>query len=78
MSYNYSKPSEVAPRYREYLRLWKEAGHKNIPDIGYWILVYVDETDAKAMAKAKPQFEYCFTKVFASILPKMQEVHLPS
>ena len=58
--------SEVAPRYREYLRLWKEAGHKNIPDIGYWILVYVDETDAKAMEKAKPQFDYCFTKVFGT------------
>lgn len=57
---------DVAPRYREYLRLWKEAGHAGKPDIGYWILVYVDETDAKAMAKAKPLFEYCFTHVFGT------------
>jgi alkanesulfonate monooxygenase SsuD/methylene tetrahydromethanopterin reductase-like flavin-dependent oxidoreductase (luciferase family) len=29
-------------------------------------LVYVDETDEKAMAKAKPLFEYCFTNVFGT------------
>ena len=58
--------SEVAPRYREYLRLWKEAGHPNIANIGYWILVSVDETDAKALERAKPHFEYCFTKVFGT------------
>ena len=58
--------SDVAPRYREYMHLWKEAGHIGVPDIGYWILVYVDETDAKAVAKAKPYFEYCFTKVFGT------------
>jgi len=28
--------------------------------------VYVDETDAKAIARAKPWFEYCFTKVFGT------------
>jgi alkanesulfonate monooxygenase SsuD/methylene tetrahydromethanopterin reductase-like flavin-dependent oxidoreductase (luciferase family) len=28
--------------------------------------VYVDETDAKAAAKAKPLFEYCFTNVFGT------------
>jgi alkanesulfonate monooxygenase SsuD/methylene tetrahydromethanopterin reductase-like flavin-dependent oxidoreductase (luciferase family) len=57
---------DVASRYREYLRLWQEAGHKNTPDIGYWILVYVDETDGKAIEKAKPHFEYCFTRVFGT------------
>ena len=57
---------EVAPRYREYLRLWRDAGHTGKPNIGYWILVYVDETDAKAVAKAKPYFEYCFTNVFGT------------
>jgi alkanesulfonate monooxygenase SsuD/methylene tetrahydromethanopterin reductase-like flavin-dependent oxidoreductase (luciferase family) len=57
---------DVAPRYREYLRLWQEAGHPQKPNIGYWILVYVDETDAKAVAKAKPLFEYCFTNVFGT------------
>jgi alkanesulfonate monooxygenase SsuD/methylene tetrahydromethanopterin reductase-like flavin-dependent oxidoreductase (luciferase family) len=56
----------VAPRYREYLRLWNEARHAFKPNIGSWVLVYVDETDAKAIAKAKPWFEYCFTKVFGT------------
>ena len=58
--------SDVAPRYREYLRLWKEARHAGKPNIGYWVLVYVDETDAQAVAKAKPYFEYCFTRVFGT------------
>jgi alkanesulfonate monooxygenase SsuD/methylene tetrahydromethanopterin reductase-like flavin-dependent oxidoreductase (luciferase family) len=58
--------SDVAPRYREYLRLWNDARHAGKPNIGYWILIYVDETDATAVAKAKPYFEYCFTKVFGT------------
>ena len=57
---------DVAPRYREYLRLWQEAGHKQKPNIGYWVLVYVDETDEKAVAKARPYFEHCFTNVFGT------------
>jgi alkanesulfonate monooxygenase SsuD/methylene tetrahydromethanopterin reductase-like flavin-dependent oxidoreductase (luciferase family) len=57
---------EVAPRYREYLRLWAEAGHPGKPNIGYWVLIHVDETDAKAVAKAKRYFAYCFTKVFGT------------
>jgi alkanesulfonate monooxygenase SsuD/methylene tetrahydromethanopterin reductase-like flavin-dependent oxidoreductase (luciferase family) len=58
--------NEVAPRYREYLRLWKEARHPGKPNIGYWVLVYVDETDEKAVAKANPYFEHCFTHVFGT------------
>jgi alkanesulfonate monooxygenase SsuD/methylene tetrahydromethanopterin reductase-like flavin-dependent oxidoreductase (luciferase family) len=58
--------NEVAPRYREYLRLWNHAGHKNNPNIGYWVLVYVDETDEKAITKARQYFAYCFTKVFGT------------
>ena len=57
---------DVAPRYREYLRLWNDARHAGKPNIGYWVLVYVDETDAQAVAKAKPYFEHCFTKVFGT------------
>ncbi|HXV48630.1 MAG TPA: LLM class flavin-dependent oxidoreductase [Candidatus Binatia bacterium] len=57
---------EVAPRYREYLRLWNEARHPGKPNIGYWVLVYVDETDEKAITKARPLFEYCFTNVFGT------------
>ena len=57
---------EVAPRYREYLSLWNKAGHKQKPNIGYWVLVYVDETDERAVARARRYFTYCFTKVFGT------------
>ena len=57
---------EVAPRYREYLRLWNQAGHRGKPNIGYWVLVYVDETDDKAVARARHYFAHCFTKVFGT------------
>jgi alkanesulfonate monooxygenase SsuD/methylene tetrahydromethanopterin reductase-like flavin-dependent oxidoreductase (luciferase family) len=57
---------EVAPRYREYLTRWNRAGHPEKPNVGYWVLVYVDETDEKAVVKAKPYFAHCFTKVFGT------------
>src|SRR5205823_13696117 len=55
---------EVAPRYREYLRLWQQAGHPEKPNTSYWTLVYVDETDEIAIEKVKPHFLHTFTKVF--------------
>ena len=55
---------EAAPRYREYLRLWKEAGHQQRPNIGYWTLVYVDETDELAVQKAAPHISHAFNQVF--------------
>jgi alkanesulfonate monooxygenase SsuD/methylene tetrahydromethanopterin reductase-like flavin-dependent oxidoreductase (luciferase family) len=58
--------AEVVPRYREYLKLWNQAGHDERPNIGYWVLVYVDETDEKAVSKAKRYFAHCFTKVFGT------------
>jgi alkanesulfonate monooxygenase SsuD/methylene tetrahydromethanopterin reductase-like flavin-dependent oxidoreductase (luciferase family) len=56
---------EVAPRYREYLRLWQQAGHADKPNTSYWTLVYVDETDEIAIEKIKPHFEHAFTRVFS-------------
>src|SRR5262249_10564556 len=55
---------EVAPRYREYLTRWNRAGHPMKPNIGYWVLIYVDETDDNAAAKATPDFVHCFTTAF--------------
>jgi len=55
---------EVAPRYREYLRLWGAAGHRQKPNIGYWTLVYVDETDERAVATATPYIIHAFGQVF--------------
>jgi alkanesulfonate monooxygenase SsuD/methylene tetrahydromethanopterin reductase-like flavin-dependent oxidoreductase (luciferase family) len=62
----YVPRQEVAPRYRDYLAGWRKAGHHGNPNIGYWVLVYVDETDEKAVRNARPHIEYCFTKVFGS------------
>ncbi|NQZ99817.1 MAG: LLM class flavin-dependent oxidoreductase, partial [Myxococcales bacterium] len=45
---------EVAPRYREFLRLWQKAGHAHRPRLGYWSLVYVGESDEAALATALP------------------------
>ncbi len=55
---------DAAPRYKEYLRLWEEAGHQQKPNIAYWTLVYVDETDELAVKKATPHIAHAFTQVF--------------
>ena len=34
------------------------------PNIGYWTLVYVDETDEVAVQKAAPQINHAFGQVF--------------
>jgi len=46
--------TEVAPRYRDYLRQWKEAGHSHRPRMAWWALTYIDETDELALEKALP------------------------
>jgi alkanesulfonate monooxygenase SsuD/methylene tetrahydromethanopterin reductase-like flavin-dependent oxidoreductase (luciferase family) len=56
--------ADVVPRYREYLRAWQAAGHPESPNVGYWTLVYVDETDESARAGAAPHIRHAFTKVF--------------
>ncbi|MEE2760356.1 MAG: LLM class flavin-dependent oxidoreductase [Pseudomonadota bacterium] len=43
---------EAASRYRKYLDDWAKANHKAKPKIGYSTVVYVDETDEKAMETA--------------------------
>lgn len=42
--------SEAGPRYRKFLDDWNRAGHARKPNIGYSTVVYVDETDEKALA----------------------------
>ena len=56
--------TEVAPRYREYISQWRAAGHAGKPNIGYWVLIYVDETDEAAIEKARPHILHAFGKVF--------------
>jgi alkanesulfonate monooxygenase SsuD/methylene tetrahydromethanopterin reductase-like flavin-dependent oxidoreductase (luciferase family) len=43
---------EAAPRYRKFLADWNKAGHKHKPNIAYSTVVYVDETDQKALDNA--------------------------
>jgi alkanesulfonate monooxygenase SsuD/methylene tetrahydromethanopterin reductase-like flavin-dependent oxidoreductase (luciferase family) len=42
---------DAAPRYAKYLAQWRAAGWKHKPNIAYSTVVYVDETDEKALAK---------------------------
>jgi alkanesulfonate monooxygenase SsuD/methylene tetrahydromethanopterin reductase-like flavin-dependent oxidoreductase (luciferase family) len=44
---------EAAPRYRKFLADWAKAGHKRKPNIAYCTVVYVDESDNKAIEVAK-------------------------
>jgi alkanesulfonate monooxygenase SsuD/methylene tetrahydromethanopterin reductase-like flavin-dependent oxidoreductase (luciferase family) len=47
-----SPREDSAPRYRQYLADWRKAGHKAKPHIAYSTVVYVDETDEKALKTA--------------------------
>jgi alkanesulfonate monooxygenase SsuD/methylene tetrahydromethanopterin reductase-like flavin-dependent oxidoreductase (luciferase family) len=56
-------PREDAARvYREYLQQWQTAGHPHKPNVNYWTLIYVDETDEKAWEIGGPSWTYAFTE----------------
>ena len=44
--------SDAAPRYRKFLADWKRVGHEEKPQIAYCTVVYVDESDDKALQTA--------------------------
>jgi alkanesulfonate monooxygenase SsuD/methylene tetrahydromethanopterin reductase-like flavin-dependent oxidoreductase (luciferase family) len=44
--------ADAAPRYRKFLADWKNAGWPQRPKIAYCTVVYVDETDERAIATA--------------------------
>jgi alkanesulfonate monooxygenase SsuD/methylene tetrahydromethanopterin reductase-like flavin-dependent oxidoreductase (luciferase family) len=44
--------ADAAPRYRKFLADWTAAGHRQKPKIAYCTVVYVDETDDKAIETA--------------------------
>lgn len=56
---------EVDSRYREYLRLWKDAGHQHIPNICYVTFGYVDETDELARTKAAPHIVHSLNAIYS-------------
>jgi alkanesulfonate monooxygenase SsuD/methylene tetrahydromethanopterin reductase-like flavin-dependent oxidoreductase (luciferase family) len=43
---------DAAPRYLKFLDDWKDAGHNKKPNIAYCTIIYVDETDQKAIDTA--------------------------
>jgi alkanesulfonate monooxygenase SsuD/methylene tetrahydromethanopterin reductase-like flavin-dependent oxidoreductase (luciferase family) len=43
---------EAGPRYQKFLAEWNAAGHPRKPNIAYSTVVYVDETDQKALDTA--------------------------
>jgi alkanesulfonate monooxygenase SsuD/methylene tetrahydromethanopterin reductase-like flavin-dependent oxidoreductase (luciferase family) len=43
--------AEAGPRYRTFLENWNRHGHKRKPNIAYSTVVYVDETDEKALER---------------------------
>jgi len=44
--------ADAAPRYRKFLEDWKATGRAQKPNIAYCTVVYVDETDEKAIDTA--------------------------
>ncbi|HEY3916902.1 MAG TPA: LLM class flavin-dependent oxidoreductase [Stellaceae bacterium] len=47
-----SPREDSGPKYRKFLEDWRKAGHKAKPNLAYSTVVYVDETDQKALDKA--------------------------
>jgi alkanesulfonate monooxygenase SsuD/methylene tetrahydromethanopterin reductase-like flavin-dependent oxidoreductase (luciferase family) len=48
--------------YRHYVDWWRGAGHAGVPNIGYWTIVHVAETDQQAISHAMPQIVHTLTK----------------
>jgi alkanesulfonate monooxygenase SsuD/methylene tetrahydromethanopterin reductase-like flavin-dependent oxidoreductase (luciferase family) len=48
--------------YRHYVSWYRRGGHPDTPNIGYWSLVHVADTDAKAEARAAAHVTRTFTE----------------
>jgi alkanesulfonate monooxygenase SsuD/methylene tetrahydromethanopterin reductase-like flavin-dependent oxidoreductase (luciferase family) len=47
--------ADAAPRFQKFLENWNKAGHAKKPNIAYCTIVYVDETDQKALEIGLPR-----------------------
>ena len=67
---------QLAPVYREYLRLWRQAGHRGNPNISYTTFIHVDETDEAALSTAKEAMLACrlYERPFQEQLPRPGKV----
>jgi alkanesulfonate monooxygenase SsuD/methylene tetrahydromethanopterin reductase-like flavin-dependent oxidoreductase (luciferase family) len=57
--------NEAGPRYRKFLEDWRKEGHPRKPNIGYSTVVYVDETDEKALEVAS----FRASRAYEGLLP---------
>jgi alkanesulfonate monooxygenase SsuD/methylene tetrahydromethanopterin reductase-like flavin-dependent oxidoreductase (luciferase family) len=57
----FSHRPEVVNAYQTYVGNWRHAGK---PNINYWALVYVDESDQRARETVRPHLRHTFTRVF--------------
>ncbi|ONI76196.1 hypothetical protein ALI144C_36595 [Actinosynnema sp. ALI-1.44] len=48
--------------YRHYVDWWRQAGHEGAPNIGYWTLVHVGDSDEEAITRAAPHLIHTLTK----------------
>jgi alkanesulfonate monooxygenase SsuD/methylene tetrahydromethanopterin reductase-like flavin-dependent oxidoreductase (luciferase family) len=61
--------AEAAPRYRKYLDDWGRKGHSRKPNIGYSTVVYVDESDDKAVDVALHRASRAYEGLLPLALP---------
>lgn len=57
---------EARARYGPYLAGWKQRGHAGAPNIAYSTVVYVDETDEVALARAKADAGIAYKGFFST------------
>ena len=48
--------------YRHYVDWWRAAGHRGKPNIGYWTLVHVGQSDDEAISRAAPHVAHTLTR----------------
>ena len=60
---------DAAPRYQKFLKDWEKAGWKHKPNIAYSTLVFVDNTDKKAIDKSLQQAARAYEGFLPDALP---------
>ncbi len=60
--------TDAAPRYRKFLQDWSKAGWPKKPNIAYCTVVYVDETDERALETAR----FRASRAYEGFLPPPQ------
>ena len=59
---------EAAPEVGDYLRMWRDHGHRHEPNVVYPAFIYVGETDAEAVATASPLLRTSMEEIYGGEL----------